>query len=104
MISNMKAEPLFRKRLVLSETAFAEIVIHRVPKPLSGCWHDFKYRLALVSGGRCVLRYDNETGKGDHKHVGGKETAYRFVGLSKLQRDFWADVKAWRNAHENRNA
>ncbi|HEX5314018.1 MAG TPA: DUF6516 family protein [Gammaproteobacteria bacterium] len=100
----MKAEPLFRKRLALSETAFAEIVIHRLPKPLSGCRHDFKYRFALVSEGVCVLRYDNEAGKGDHKHVAGRERAYRFVDLPGLQRDFWTDVEAWRNAHENRDA
>jgi hypothetical protein len=36
--------------------------------------HELWYRLALVVGGKCVLRYDNEAGKGDHRHVG------RFLG------------------------
>jgi stress response protein SCP2 len=46
--------------------------------------------------GECVLRYDNETGKGDHRHVGDVETSYSFSGYEKLLADFWADVDAWR--------
>ena len=92
----MKAELLLRERKALSETAFIEIVIWRVPKPVRGSDHDFKYSLALVSQGVCVLRYDNEAGKGDHKHVDGREAAYRFIDLETLQADFWADVEAWR--------
>jgi hypothetical protein len=40
----------------------------------------------------CVLRYDNETGKGDHKHVDEVEVPYQFSDLDRLQADFWADV------------
>ncbi len=94
--SNMDAELLFRKRLGLSETAFVEMVIWQVPKPMHGSAHRFKYRLALVAGGVCVLRYDNEAGKGDHKHVGEREAAYRFTDLDRLQADFWQDVENWR--------
>lgn len=92
----MEAELLFRKREGLSETAFVEMVIWRVPDPLRGSEHSFKYRLALVADGVCLLRYDNEAGKGDHKHVGGREVAYRFTDLVTLQADFWNDVAAWR--------
>lgn len=92
----MKAELLLRKREGLSETAFVEIVIWRVPEPLGGSSHDFKYRLALVSEGVCVLRYDNEAGKGDHKHIGEREVAYCYLDLDTLQADFWADVAQWR--------
>lgn len=45
-----------------------------------------------------MLRYDNEAGKGDHKHVGGHEVPYRFVDLETLQADFWVDVESWRAA------
>lgn len=92
----MKAELLFRKHLGLSETAFVEIVIWRVSRPVAGSRHDFKYKLALVSENICVLRYDNEAGKGDHKHVGDREVPCRFTDLIGLQADFWADVEAWR--------
>jgi hypothetical protein len=92
----MKAELLLRTRLILSETAFVEIVVWRVPEPVRGSRHDFKYRLALVAEEVCVLRYDNEAGKGDHKHVGGQEIPFAFTTLERLQEDFWDDVEAWR--------
>lgn len=92
----MEAELLFRKREVVSETAFVEIVIWRVPDPVRGSTHGFKYSLALVAEGVCVLRYDNEAGKGDHKHVGEREVRYRFIDLAALQDDFWQDVATWR--------
>ena len=97
--SNMKAEPLHSERLVLAENAFVEIVIWRVPRPLRGSAHRLKYRLALVAEGACVLRYDSEAGKGDHRHVGDVESAYEFVSHDKLLSDFWADVERWRKGH-----
>ena len=92
----MKAELLLRERITLSETMFVELVVWRVPVPLAESSHAFKYRLALVSAGVCVMRYDNEAGKGDHKHLGGVEVDYVFRGLDALMNDFWADVAAWR--------
>jgi hypothetical protein len=92
----MKAEVLHHERYVLDENAFVEIVIWRVPRPVRGSRHRFKYRLALVTDGACVLRYDNEAGKGDHRHIGNVETSYRFVTYDKLLSDFWADVERWR--------
>ena len=92
----MPAELLLDERHVLSETAFAELVVWRVPAPVRGSAHWFRYRLALVVGGECVLRYDNEAGKGDHKHVGETEERYRFKSAEQLLADFWADVESWR--------
>jgi hypothetical protein len=43
-----------------------------------------------------VLRYDNEAGKGDHRHVGTKEMPYVFVSVDQLLDDFLADVAAWK--------
>jgi hypothetical protein len=92
----MEAELLFRKRESLSETAFVEMVIWRVPDSVRGSVHGFKYRLTLVSEGACVLRYDNEAGKGDHKHLGERQVPYRFVDLATLQADFWTDIAMWK--------
>lgn len=94
----MEAELLFRKREGLSETAFVDMVIWRLPDPVRGSEHGFKYRLALVAAGVCVLRYANEAGKGDHKHVQEREVPYRFIDLATLQADFWKDVDQWRAA------
>ena len=64
---------LFRERRIFAEDRIVEIVIWRLPRPLAGSRHAFKYRLAFVVDEVCVLRFDNETGKGDHKHVGAVE-------------------------------
>ena len=101
-VSNTKARLIFNQRLQLAEAAFVELVLWSVPKPVSGSTHGFKYRLAYVVGGVCVVRYDNEVGKGDHKHSGGGEVAYLFTGPETLLADFWNDVARWDD--ENRDS
>lgn len=64
---------------------------------MPGSAHGFKYRLAFVVNGECALRYDNEAGKGDHKHIGGEQEVYTFTTTAQLLRDFWADVDHWRS-------
>ncbi len=91
----MKAVELVRTRIVYSEAAFAELVLWQLPAPLPGSSHRFKYRLAYVVHGVCVLRYDNEAGKGDHRHYAGKEGAYAFTGPDKLIAAFQADIARW---------
>ena len=94
-MSNMRAELLMRERRVL-EVGFIEVVVWRLPEPLSGSTHSHKYRLAYVVAGECVLRYDNEAGKGDHRHVGTNEMPYVFVSVDQLLDDFLADVATWK--------
>ncbi len=89
----MNAEPLLNERHVLDAQTFVEIVVWRLPRPLRGSTHRFKYRLALVSNGVCVLRYDNEAGKGDHRHLRDSERPYTFTDSDTLLADFWNDVK-----------
>lgn len=96
IITNMKAKLMLRERHVIAEDTFVEMVVWRLPEPLSGSRHAFKYRLALVVNGVCVLRYDNEAGKGDHRHQGKGEREYRFVSPQALLSDFWNDVDNWR--------
>lgn len=88
-------------RIVYSATTFAELVLWQLPKPLPGCTHRFKYRLAYIVRETCVLRYDNETGKGDHRHYAGKERAYAFSDPDTLITDFQANIARWN--HENRH-
>ncbi|WP_411725481.1 DUF6516 family protein [Methyloglobulus sp.] len=96
----MKAELLLKERLSQSENSFAELVLWRVSAPVPGSGHVFKYRLAFVVDGVCVLRYDNEVGKGDHKHVGEVEIPYVFESPRRLLADYWHDVEQWRANHE----
>lgn len=95
-MSNMKAELLLRERHQLGPDAFAELCVWRVPRPVPGTNHDYKYSFAFVVAGRCVLRYDNESGKGDHRHVGTTEAPYTFTTPAQLLADFWSDVDHWR--------
>ena len=93
----MKAMELLRQRIVYSEASFAELVLWQVPEPLPGSNHPFKYRLAYVVTGECVLRFDNEAGKGDHRHFAGKEGKYVFSTPEKLIADFQRDIARWNN-------
>jgi len=97
----MKATQLLRTRVVYSENAFAELVLWQVPKPLKGSAHNYKYRLAYIVDGECVLRYDNETVKGDHRHYADRESKYAFSTPEKLIADFQRDIKRWsdENSH-----
>jgi hypothetical protein len=45
----------------------------RKPAPTPNRPHGLKYRLWAGRDGKTLVRYDNETGKGDHKHVGRSE-------------------------------
>lgn len=90
----MKASLLLRRRLVFREDSFAELVLWSLPAPLPGSTHAFKYRLAYVRAGLCLVRYDNEAGKGDHRHVRDRESAYRFSTPAQLIADFLKDARS----------
>ena len=95
MISIMKVVLLISTRIPYSESAFAELVLWRLPKPVEGSAHGFKYRLAYVVRGKCVLRYDNEVGKGDHRHFGQAESDYSFTTPDQLIVDFQHNIERW---------
>lgn len=96
ILSSMNAKSMLNERHTISENSFVEMVVWLLPSPLPGSSHRLKYRLALVVNGVCVLRYDNESGKGDHKHVGEDEFPYAFSTPKSLLDDFWNDVDNWR--------
>lgn len=89
----MKAKEIFRLRQAYG-AGLVEVVIWQVPEPVPPSEHPYKYRLVYVVDGRRVLGYDNERGKGDHKHLGDGEQAYRFVSPQRLMADFMADLEA----------
>lgn len=93
----VRATQLLQERIVYSERAFAEVVVWKLAAPLLGSHHLFKYRLALVVDGRCVLRFDNEAGKGDHLHLAGRERHYKFSTIEQLLADFQAEIRRIRD-------
>jgi hypothetical protein len=92
----MKAVSVVRDRTKIDDRAFTEVVIWQVPRPVPGCSHHFKYRLAFIVDDVCVVRFDNEAGKGDHKHIGDLEEPYVFTNTETLLADFRAAVLGWR--------
>ena len=90
------------ERRNIAEDRFVELVVWQVPQPVRASTHLFKYRLAFVVDGLCVLRYDNEAGKGDHRHFGSREGRYAFSTPEKLIADFRRDIARWND--ENRDA
>ena len=96
----MKAVALVQRRVVVAADAFAEIVVWSLPAPLPPSTHRFKYRLAYVVADECVVLYDNERGKGDHRHFAGAQEFYEFISADRLIEDFSADIERWNR--ENR--
>lgn len=92
-MNNTHAVAILKERIRVGDDRFVEIVIWSVPMPIPPTTHGYKYRLAFVVRETCVVRYDNERGKGDHKHIGALETPYAFTTLDQLLEDFWADVE-----------
>ncbi|HQW20678.1 MAG TPA: DUF6516 family protein [Rhodocyclaceae bacterium] len=97
----MKAVELIRTRIIYSEVVFVELLLWRGPKPVEGSSHIFKYRLVYVVDGVCVLRYDNESGKGDHRYINNKERAYKFSTPDQLITDFQHDIARWNRENHN---
>ncbi len=95
----MNATLLIRSRESLRPGTFAEFVIWQLPRRLPGSLHRYKYRMALIDLEECVLRYDNESGKGDHRHIGAEESPYRFTTIEQLLTDFDADIGKYLDEH-----
>jgi hypothetical protein len=62
--------------------------------------HRLKYSLFYGYPGRRVIGYDNERGKGDHKHLGDRQLEYHFTSVEQLVADFLADVHREREAND----
>lgn len=83
---------LYRDRLDFDDGAVVEMIIWQLPAPVAGSRHRYKYRLYYGRDGRRIIGYDNERGKGDHRHFHGREEPYRFRTVDQLVGDFLAEV------------
>lgn len=92
----MPARLLFRDKYVYADGAIREMVIWRLPDTDSEKPHGLKYRLYYGFPGKCLVRYDNERGKGDHRHDGDREMSYTFITAEQLIQDFKADIERLR--------
>lgn len=90
------AELIFEDRELLEDGTIIRIRIWRVPEAVLPSMHMFKYSLFYGRPGETIVLFDNERGKGDHRHIGKLETAYRFESPEQLIEDFKAAVQAAR--------
>ncbi len=90
----MRATPIAALKEVRADGSVVEMVVWQVPEPVPPCAHYYKYRLYFGIQGVCRVRYDNERGKGDHKHIDGIEFEYSFQTIEQLFADFKSDVES----------
>lgn len=71
------------------------MVIWQLPQATPERPHALKYRFYAGIGSKTLVRYDNESGKGDHRHLGASERndSYTFVSVEQLVMDFLDDIE-----------
>jgi hypothetical protein len=92
----MKAAMLLHQRIDYDDGGIVEMKLWRVPKPVPPTSHGLKYSLFYGRSGIREVGYDNERGKGDHRHFLGIESKYVFTSVEQLMADFWSDVSKLR--------
>jgi Family of unknown function (DUF6516) len=83
---------LHRKR-IFDDGSISEVKLWLLDEPVLGSLHKFKYSLYFGKAGERLVGYDNERGKGDHRHYGTVEECYDFQNPQQLVADFLADVE-----------
>lgn len=87
------ASLLREERIELEGGFFVEIKIWQLPLRTSERPHGLKYSLFYGNRNGRIIGYDNEAGKGDHRHYRDREESYAFQSLDRMLADFWADVR-----------
>ena len=81
------------RKIVLDDGAIIQIRISRLPEQTRERPHGLRYSLFYGRPGERIIGYDNEAGKGDHRHYRQIEEPYVFVSLERLIADFENDVR-----------
>jgi hypothetical protein len=89
----MRATLAFHDKQTLPDGSIVEMKIWELPRPVAGSTHRLKYSLYYGRDGQRLVSYDNERGKGDHRHVRDRQLKYRFASAEQLVADFLADVR-----------
>lgn len=87
------AKLIYRRKTTYSDGTIVEMAIWKFPSASVERPHGLKYRLHCGKiDGSLIVRYDNESGKGDHRHYEDVEEPYRFVDVETLIADFLSDI------------
>jgi Family of unknown function (DUF6516) len=87
------ARLILDRKLLLDDGRIIQIRVWRLPEVDAERPHGLKYSLFFGRAGERIIGYDNEKGKGDHRHYRSREEPYRFSSLEQLIRDFEKDVE-----------
>ena len=83
----MAAKLIYHEKFIYADGAIREMVLCQLPAKTSDRPHGLKYRLYYgLSDGTCMVRYDNESGK-------GKQKPYQFKDVETLVADFLAEIE-----------
>ena len=91
----MEVNKLFHAKEMF-KNGFVEVLTWQVPEsvpPSEHLFKLFKYSLVYIVNGERIIGYDNERGKGDHKHILQEQLAYEFIDSGQLIKDFYSDVE-----------
>lgn len=86
---------LVNRKVVLNDGSIIQAVVRELAEPLPKSKHSYKYRFYYGKEGRSLVRYDNERGKGDHRHYPEGDESYVFTSLDKLLSDFIRDIERY---------
>ncbi|MCK8781769.1 DUF6516 family protein [Rhizobium sp. NTR19] len=81
------------RKLLLNDGRIIQMKVWRLPEASPERPHGLKYSLFFGRPGQRIVGYDNEAGKGDHRHYGKREEPYSFSSLQQLIADFEEDVR-----------
>ncbi len=66
----VKAVLIHRSKISYPDGAIREMVVWQLPQSGKDHLHGVKYRFYYgLADGTCLLKYDNERGKGDHTNI-----------------------------------
>jgi hypothetical protein len=92
-----KAKLIYRDKSSFPDGHIVEMMIWCLPEPETGRAHGLKYSLFYGRDGERIVGYDNERGKGDHRHYRHTERPYQFIDVETLVADFLRDVEMERD-------
>lgn len=84
---------IYEDKGLFADGGIVEVIIWRLPAADTERLHGLKYSLYYGKEGQRIVGYDNERGKGDHRHFGNREEKYSFSTIDQMMRDFFADVR-----------
>lgn len=90
----MRARLIYREKFIYADGAIREMVLWQLPKRTAEKPYGLKYRLYYgLADGTCLVGYDNETKKGDHRPWRDQEESYQFTDVETLVADFLKDIE-----------